>query len=175
MNAVKITQLFSDELNKEIDFWLDYESPFYEDDTWRKESNNLYTLSNTYVNTLHKVLTDKSREVFQVHNLIPSIATLKWIEGHHDEKNHIDSGPNEYTIVYNYFSENNIYITHENEKLKIEELEAVAYDGYSNFHTLNEFDGTALLFYFSFAKPDNPYFKFGQYNDDGTVSFPSGN
>ena len=162
MNAVKITQLFSDELNKEIDFWLDYESPFYEDDTWRKESNNLYTLSNTYVNTLHKVLTDKSREVFQVHNLIPSIATLKWIEGHHDEKNHIDSGPNEYT-------------THENEKLKIEELEAVAYEGYSNFHTLNEFDGTALLFYFSFAKPDNPYFKFGQYNDDGTVSFPSGN
>tara|TARA_B100000925_G_scaffold81303_1_gene57732 strand:+ start:732 stop:1259 length:528 start_codon:yes stop_codon:yes gene_type:complete len=174
MNVVKITQLFSDGLKEEIDFWLDHESPFYEDDTWIKESDSLYTLSNAYVNTLHKVLTDISREIFQVHNLLPSVATLKWIEGNNDEKNHIDSGPSEYTIIYNYFSEDKIFLTHENEKLEIGQQESVAYEGYSNFHTLNNFEGTALLFYFSFAKPDNAYFHFGQYNDDGTISFPSG-
>ena len=173
MDAIKITDLFDSELVNEINHWLDDESPYYEDGQWHLE-NGVYKLNNAYTNTLHKLLTDKSREVFAVHNLLPTTSYIKWYEDNSDFSSHIDKGAEEYTIIYNYFSENPIVLEHENQKIEIGINESIAYVGSSNFHKLNDIEGYAVIMYFSFAPVQNLYFKFGQYNGDGTVTLPSG-
>lgn len=175
MNALKIFDLFDKDLLTQIDFWLDTESPYYDDDTWQPDGPKVYSLSNSYTNTLHKVLLDKARDIFQIHNLLPSVSYLKWIEeGHSKDNSHIDKGPEEHTIIYNYFSEGDFVFTHESEQFVLENNEAIAYSGASFFHHIEQTKGAAIVFYFSFASSDNPYFKFGQYNKDGYITYPSG-
>lgn len=174
MNAVIITDLFKGNQLEELQYWLDMETPYQENSNWQKSPDGLHMVKMcNELNTFHKVLTDKARDVFAVHNLLPTFATINWYEPNIQSQTHFDSGEVEYTILYNYFSEEPIILKYNEQKIILEQGCAVAYQGSEFEHKVEGVNGVSVRLIFNFAKPDNYFFILGNHTING-FEFPSG-
>ena len=175
MDAVKITDLFKGNQLEEIRYWLDWETPANNDDTWINTNPGEWTKMCAELTTLHLFTIDKARDVFGVHNLLPTFSTIKWYENEgFDYKKHFDSDPVEYTIVYNFYSEKVWDIEYNGFKYNLENEEALAYCGSQFEHSrLQNPGGLTIALYLNYATPDNYHFIFGEYSS-GEPTFKSG-
>ena len=174
MDAVKITELYKGNQLEELQAWLDMETPYDDNSNWNRSPDGSHMVKMCEeLNTLHKMLTDKARDTFAVHNLLPTFATINWYEPGVQKNMHYDNGPVEYTILYNYFSDNELELIYNEEKLTVAQGEAVAYVGSDFEHMVTATNGVSVRLNFNFAKPDNYYFVLGNHTVDG-FQFPSG-
>lgn len=128
MDAVKITDLFKGNQLEELKYFLDNESPFIDEHNWNKKINHYFKRSYE-IDVLATYLIDKAREVFEVHNLLPTISGIRWYEESPPTIEHIDFGPAQYNILYNYYSVEPVTITYDNHEIVLENEEALAYFG----------------------------------------------
>ena len=174
MNAIKITNLFKGNQLKELYAWLDMETPYDNNSEWQRSPDGLHMVKMcNELNTFHKVINDEARDIFAVHNLLPTFATVNWYEPNVESKIHYDSGPVQYTILYNYFSEYPLKLEYNNEEIILEQDEAVAYQGSEFEHIVKGVDGVSVRLVFNFATPDNYFFVLGNHTING-FEFPSG-
>jgi len=174
MNALIINDLFKGNQLVELQSWLDLETPYEQKNNWQSSPDGTHMIKMCEeLNTFHKVLTDKSREVFQVHNLLPTFSTIDWVEPNVTINSHRDSGPVQYTILYNYFSDYKLELKYKDDLLNLEQGQAVAYEGSQFEHEVNANKGVSVRLYFNFATPDNYYFILGNHTING-FEFPSG-
>lgn len=174
MNAVIITDLFKGNQLEELQSWLDMETPYQQNSNWQKSPDGLHMVKMcNELNTFHKVLIDKARDVFAVHNLLPTFATVNWYEPNVQNETHLDNGEVEYTILYNYFSDSPLKLKYNNEEILLEQGCAVAYQGSEFEHTVEGVEGVSVRLNFNFAKPDNYFFVLGNHTVNG-FEFPSG-
>ena len=172
MDAYTIDNLFKGNQLEEMKYWMDNESPH--NGTWDNSSDGTHHIKMCEeLNTFHKVLTDKSRDIFAVHDLLPTFSTISWYEGGVANIPHLDSGPVEHTIMYNYFSQEPIQITVNDETLTIGNEQAVVYSGATFKHSTTSVNGVSIRMHFNFASPDNYYFIIGNHTSNG-FEFPSG-
>lgn len=173
MNAVKIFDLYKGQQLEEMKYWLDNESPYYDDSGWRQSPDGTYMVKMcNELNMYHNYITDTAREVFAVHNLLPTFSTISWYQ-ERKMRSHTDSGPVEYTILYNYFSEQPLVLEYNGDEIVIENEEAIAYNGNQFPHYVKSDTGVSICLYFNFAKPSNYHFALGQHTKQG-YKFPSG-
>jgi len=174
MNAVIINDLFIGNQAKELEAWLDLETPYDQSAKWQSSPDNTHMVKTCEeLNTFHKCILDKAREIFSVHNLLPSFCTINWYEPGVEKSSHVDIGPVEYTILYNYFSNSPLEFIYNDEKLKISQGQAIAYCGSEFEHMVKECDAVNVRLTFNFASPDNYYFILGNHTKEG-FEFPSG-
>lgn len=174
MNAVIITDLFKGNQLEELQSWLDLETPYEDKSKWAKSPDGTHMVKMcNELNTYHTVLTDKARDVFQVHNVLPTFSTINWYEPYVIKDTHYDSGPVEYTILYNYFSEHPLKLKYNNEEILLEQGSAVAYQGSQFEHTVEGVEGVSIRLNFNFATPNNYFFVLGNHTANG-FDFPSG-
>lgn len=174
MNAVLITDLFKGNQLEELRYWLDIETPYDEDGDWQRSPDGLHMVKMcNELNTFQNVIIDKAREVFAVHNLLPTFSTVNWYEPNVQTNLHFDTGPVEYTIMYNYFSESPLKLTYKEEQIEVPNETAVAYYGKDFEHSVAGTDGVSIRLNFNFATPDNYFFILGNHTKNGFV-FPSG-
>jgi len=172
MDAVKITELFKGQQLEEIQYWLDMQSPYIDEEMWEKR-NSYYAKHTQELNTLHIFTTDLARDIFSEHNLLPSFSRIHWYEFSPKGEEHYDEGPVEHTIFYNYYSEEPVVFSHNGEKITLENNEAIAYCGKEFPHYRNESEGISICLVFNYASPSNPHFALGEYNGRGTYRFKS--
>jgi hypothetical protein len=172
INAIKISNLFQGNQLEELKYWLDNETPHSSGWNESPDKTHMVKLCEE-LNTYHKVLTDKSRETFEIHNLLPTFATLSWYEAGVEKSPHIDTGPAQYTILYNYFSEFPLKLSYGDDEILLQNEEAVAYYGGDVKHSVESVDGISIRLHFNFATPDNYYFILGNSTKNG-FEFPSG-
>ena len=175
MDAVKITDLFKGNQLEEIRYWLDWETPANNDETWINTNHGEWTKMCAELNTLHTFTTDIARDVFSVHNLLPTFAAAKWYENEgHIYDQHIDQDPVQYTIVYNYYSEKDWKIKYSDQEYSLDNEEALAYCGSEFEHgRLKNPGGLTIALYFNYATPNNHHFIFGEYSS-GQPIYKSG-
>jgi hypothetical protein len=174
MDAVVIPDLFKGNQLEEMRYWLDSETPYNNDDTWFKKNTGHMVKMCPELNTLHTYTIDKAREVFDVHDLLPTFATLNWYEFDQQHPVHKDTDPVEYTIMYNYFSENTWKIDIGGHIIELGNEESVAYHGSKQNHSrLNNPGGITLALYLNYATPSSYHFILGEYST-GNAQFPSG-
>ena len=171
MDVLKLPQLFKGNQLEEIKYWLDNESPFIDEPNWIKKRNHYF--KNCYeVDVLHSYLIDIARETFEVHNLLPTVAGIRWYEESPATLEHIDYGPSKYNILFNYYSVEPIVLTHDGLEVVLENEEALAYSG--NFpHSRKKTDEISICLSFGYNTPDNPHFALAEYNDRGNYIYKS--
>lgn len=172
MDAVKITNLFKGNQYEEMQYWLDNESPYIDEDNWEKR-NNYYAKGSQELQTLHTFTTDVARDVFEQHDILPSFSRVHWYEFSPKGEEHYDEGPVEYTIFYNYYSEEPVVFTSNGGETVLENGEAIAYCGSEAPHFKNKSEGISICLVFNYASPSNPHFALGEYNGRGQYSFKS--
>lgn len=173
MNAVILTELFKGNQLEEIRFWMDNESPYFPNSGWERSIDGSHMIKMCgELNMLHMWLTDTARDVFAIHNLLPTFSTLSWYQERPLNK-HYDTGPVEHTILYNYFSERELVLEYDGQELIVPNEQAIAYSGQQFEHYVKSDTGISICMYFNYASPDNHYFALGQHNKQGH-SFPSG-
>jgi hypothetical protein len=171
MEVVKVTDLFKGNQLEELRYWLDNQSPFVDSQNWIKKST-YFSKSCREITVLHNYLIDKARDVFEVHNLLPTVSEIKWYEVSPPTLEHIDFGPESYTILYNYYSEDPISFSHNNSEVILENEEAIAYNG--NFpHSRKKTEGISICIAFNYAVPSNPHFVLAEYNGRGNYDYKS--
>ena len=172
MDAYVVDNLFKGNQLEEMRYWMDYESPH--NGSWDNSPDRTHHIKMCEeLNTFHKVLTDKARDIFAVHNLLPTFSTISWYEGGVAKVPHLDSGPVEHTIMYNYFSQEPIQITVDDETLEVKNEQAVVYSGSTFKHSVSPVNGVSIRMHFNFAAPDNYFFIIGNHTNNG-FEFPSG-
>ena len=77
------------------------------------------------------------------------------------------------TILYNYFSDDKLIFTYNEDHLELEQGEAVAYCGSEFEHMFSSSKGVNIRLIFNFAKPSNYFFVLGNHTKEG-FEFPSG-
>ena len=173
MNAVKLHEIFKGNKLEEMKYWLDNESSYYEDSKWVESPDGSHMVKQcNELNMYHNSLIDVAREAFAVHDLLPTFATLSWYENR-KSNSHNDTGPVEYTILYNYFSENELVLEYKGQQIVVQNEEAIAYNGQEFEHYVKDNTGLSVCLYFNFARPDNYHFALGQHTKQG-YQFPSG-
>lgn len=173
MNAVKLNEIFKGNKLEEMKYWLDNESPYYEDSKWKESPDGSHMVKQcNELNMYHNSLIDVARETFAIHDLLPTFATLSWYEDRKTNSHH-DTGPVEHTILYNYFSENELVLEYQGQEIVVQNEEAIAYNGQEFEHYVKNNTGLSLCLYFNFARPDNYHFVLGQHTKQG-YQFPSG-
>lgn len=171
MDAYKVDNLFKGNQLEEMRYWLDNENPFIDEDNWIKKRNH-YFKSCYEVDVLHNFLLDTAREIFAVHNLLPTIAGIKWYEESPPTIEHIDFGPAQYNILYNYYSVEPITIVHNDEEMTLNNEQAIVYSG--DFpHSRKKTDDISICLSFGYNTPDNPHFALAEYNDRGNYIYKS--
>lgn len=174
LDAVKITDLFKGNQLKELESWLDLETPYESNSNWLRSPDGSHMVKSCEeLNTYHKVLTDKAREVFAVHDLLPTFSNINWYEPNVKKELHFDTGETEYTILYNYFSDDKLVFTYNNHQLELEQGEAIAYCGSEFEHMVGSSKGVNIRLNFNFARPNNYFFVLGNHTKKG-FEFPSG-
>ncbi len=172
MDAYIVDNLFKGNQLEELKYWMDHESPH--NGSWDNSPDRTHHIKMCEeLNTFHKVLTDKARDIFAVHNLLPTFSTISWYEGGVAKVPHLDSGPVEHTIMYNYFSQEPIQITVDDETLEVKNEQAVVYSGSTFKHSVSPVNGVSIRMHFNFAAPDNYFFIIGNHTNNG-FEFPSG-
>lgn len=172
MDAYIVDNLFKGNQLEEMKYWMDHESPH--NGSWDNSPDRTHHIKMCEeLNTYHKVLTDKARDIFAVHNLLPTFSTISWYEGGVAKVPHFDSGPVEHTIMYNYFSQEPIQITVDEETLEVGNEQAVVYSGGTFKHSVSPVNGVSIRMHFNFAEPDNYFFIIGNHTSNG-FEFPSG-
>ena len=78
-----------------------------------------------------------------------------------------DDGAIEYTILYNYYSEEPVTFIYPNGEFTLENNEAVAYCGQELLHQRKKTEGISICISLAYAKPNNPHFALGEYNGLG--------
>lgn len=173
MDAVIIPELFKGNQLEEVRYWLDYETPHNNDGTWLESPFRTSKVKMCKeLDMLHVSLIDKARDIFSVHNLLPTFSTINWYEDTTDIRKHFDDGPVEYTIMFNYFSETPLEIIYGKEKIVLDNEEAIAYNGAEFEHYRNNNGSISIGLYFNFAQPNNYHFALGNYTNGG-IEFPS--
>lgn len=163
MEAVKIVDLFKGNQLEEIKYWLDNESPFVDPDNWNINVNH-YEKKCSELDTLHISTTDRVREIFAVHNLLPTFSRIMWYDKSPEGEQHIDTGATEFTVLYNYYSEDPVIFYYDGVEIQLENEEAIAYCGTNRIHNRNESDGISICLGFNYAVPSNPHFVLAEYN-----------
>jgi len=166
MEVVGITDLFKGVQFDELEYYMDTESPHIDRDNW-EHRGNYYAKASGQLDILHKFTTDKARDIFEVHDLLPTSARIQWYEFSPKGKEHYDGGPIEYSILYNYYSEEPVTFKSSNGEIKLENLEAIAYCGSELLHQRQATEGISICLSFNYAKPNNPHFALGEYNGLG--------
>ena len=166
MDAVKITNLFKGRQFEELEFWMDTQSPHIDRDNW-EHRGNYYAKPAGNLDTLHKFTTDVARDTFEIHNLLPTSARIQWYEFSPVGKEHYDSGPIEYSILYNYYSEEPVKFKTAIGNFELDNLEAMAYHGKDVLHQRQATEGISICLAFNYAKPSNPHFALAEYNGLG--------
>jgi len=173
MEAVIVEDLFKGNQLEELRHWLDNETPYWEDQTWERSHNGVMKKTCAELNTYHIATIDKARDIFAVHNLLPTFSTLNWYEQDTNHAIHKDTDPIEYTIMYNYYSDESWNININGQNYKLENETAIAYYGSQQDHgRLENPGGVTVALYFNYAKPDNYHFALGEHSS-GEVMFPS--
>ena len=173
MDAIIVTDLFKGNQLEEMRHWLDNETPYWDDDTWERASSGVMKKRCAELNMYHISTIDRAREIFEVHNLLPTFASLNWYQEDNHHPIHKDSDPVEFTIMYNYYSDTEWNININNSDYVLENETAIAYCGSEQEHgRLQNPGGVTVALYFNYAKPDNYHFALGEYSS-GEVMFPS--
>jgi hypothetical protein len=174
IDAVVITDLFKGNQLKELESWLDFETPYEQESNWLRSPDGSHMVKMCEeLNTFHKYLIDKARDVFAIHNLLPTFSTINWYEPNVEKEPHIDTGETEYTILYNYFCDDKLTFTYNEHQLELEQGNAIAYCGSEFEHMVSSSSGVNVRLNFNFALPSNYFFVLGNHTNEG-FEFPSG-
>ena len=76
MEAVIIEDLFKGNQLEELRHWLDNETPYWDDQTWERSPSGVMKKTCPELNTYHIATIDKARDIFAVHDLLPTFSTL---------------------------------------------------------------------------------------------------
>ena len=76
VDAIIITDLFKGNQLEEMRHWLDNETPYWEDDTWERASSGVMKKRCPELNMYHIATLDRAREIFEIHNLLPTFSSL---------------------------------------------------------------------------------------------------
>ena len=80
MEAVIIEDLFKGNQLEELRHWLDNETPYWDDQTWERSTSGVMKKTCPELNTYHIATIDKARDIFAVHDLLPTFSTLNWYD-----------------------------------------------------------------------------------------------
>lgn len=166
MDAVKVSNLFKGVQFDEMEYFMDTQSPHIDTDNW-EHRGHYYAKAEGRLDILHKFTTDTARDVFEVHDLLPTSARIQWYEFSPKGKEHYDEGPVEYSILYNYYSEYPVKFQTSTGTFELDNLEAIAYCGSELLHQRLGSEGISICLAFNYARPSNPHFALGEYNGLG--------
>ena len=166
MNATGVDNLFKGVQFDELEYFMDTQSPHIDSDNWEHRGTH-YAKAAGQLDILHKFTTDRARDIFAVYDLLPTSARIQWYEFSPDGEEHYDDGAIEYTILYNYYSEEPVTFLYQNGEFTLQNNDAVAYCGQEILHQRKKTEGISICISLAYAKHNNPHFALGEYNGLG--------